>query len=61
MKILKPRGNALEKTNNKKVFVDSRLKAFYDIRQRKALYKQIIRKSSCGPSFLSISSLVLEL
>ena len=42
MKILKPAENCLEKTTNKKVSVNSRLKAIYIIRQRKALYNQII-------------------
>ena len=46
MKILKPTGNRLEKTTAKNVSVNSRLKTIYIIRQRKALCKQIILKSS---------------
>ena len=48
MKVLKPTGNLLEKTAVKKVSVNSRLEATFIIRQRKALYKQIILKSSCA-------------
>ena len=48
MKILKPTGNRLEKTTVKEVSVNSRLKAIHIIRQTKALYKQIILKSSCA-------------
>ena len=48
MKILKPTGNRLEKTTDKKVSVNSGLKAIYIIGQRKTLFEQVILKSSCA-------------